>query len=46
MFPHSVLPHKQENGCFDRTMLHCKILYEIKKIESRKDRSVERGFTR
>ncbi len=45
VFPGCVLPCKQENGRFDRTMLHCKIiLYEIKKIKSENDHSVERGF--
>ncbi len=39
-----LLPHEQENGCFDWTMLHHKILCEIKKIESRSDCSVKRGF--
>ncbi len=40
----SVLPHKQENGCFDRTMLCRKILGEIKKIENGDEHSVEIGF--
>ncbi len=40
----SMLPCKQESGCFDQTMLRCKILCEIKKIESGNDHSVERGF--
>ncbi len=36
----SVLPGKQENGCLDKTMLHCKILCELKG----NDCSVEREF--
>ncbi len=44
VFPDSVLPRKQENGCFDQTTLYRKILREMKKIESRNNRSVERGF--
>ncbi len=34
----------QENECFNGRMLHRKILCEIKKLESEKDRSIERGF--
>ncbi len=35
---------KQENGCFGGTILHCKILCEIKKNESETHHSVEGGF--
>ncbi len=44
MFPDSVLTHKWENGCFERITLSCKILWEIKKIESGNNHIVERGF--
>ncbi len=37
VFVDSVSPCKQENGCFYQTTLHCKILCEIKKIESEND---------
>ncbi len=40
----TVSPHKQENGCFDQTTLHRKILRENKKIDSRNYLSIERGF--
>ncbi len=44
MFPDNVLPCKQENGCFDQTILCWKNLCEIKKIKSGNDHSVERSF--
>ncbi len=37
-------PCKEENGCFDQTMLRCKICCEIKEIKSGNYYLVERGF--
>ncbi len=45
VFTSQCTAHKQENICFDRTILHnAKFWVRLKKIKSGNDRSVERDF--